>query len=56
MSDSSRLEPPLHETKVDLTTRRHQMFPVLNETEIARIEHRVASPLIMRLASQLLDE
>jgi thioredoxin reductase (NADPH) len=36
MSDSSRHDS-LPETRVDLSTRRHQMFPVLNEAEIARV-------------------
>ena len=36
MSDSSRHDS-LSEPKIDLSTRRHQMFPVLNEAEIARI-------------------
>ncbi|HEY9066865.1 MAG TPA: cyclic nucleotide-binding domain-containing protein, partial [Burkholderiaceae bacterium] len=37
MSDSSHPDTLNESPKIDLTTRRHQMFPVLNETEIARI-------------------
>ena len=40
MSDSSHKDPidtKLGEPRVDLSTRRHQMFPVLTDAEIARI-------------------
>ena len=40
MSDSSHNDsdhPEFGEPRVDLSTRRHQMFPVLSDTEIARI-------------------
>ena len=39
MSDSSHNDSadPMDEPRVDFSTRRHQMFPVLNEAEIARI-------------------
>jgi len=39
MSDSSHNDSadPMDEPRVDFSTRRHQMFPVLNEAEIARV-------------------
>ena len=40
MSDSSHNDSadPMDEPRVDFSTRRHQMFPVLAEAEIARMQ------------------